>query len=183
MAKKKKKESKTPFYDKLNKIEKIIIDEYLINGFVQYKAYQAGYPKSAYESARTQSSRLFAKTNFSNAISEKLSLIFADKNKILNELIQGHLKILRAEVDDYFEDDNLNKLKEFSKRDGYAVKSLKKTTTKDGQSLQVELHDKKGSMSELAKLLKLVDDGNKLNLDNANINVYIPSNDRDNSKE
>lgn len=70
----------------LSKEEKLIIEEYLRNGFVQTRAYLAGFPNSSYKNASANAYKVFRRPHVQAAIDARLE----------EEL--GSMKILATKV-------------------------------------------------------------------------------------
>lgn len=174
----------------LSKKHEKVLNEYLIC-FVQWKAYQAGYPDASEESARTASSRLFANDNFRAHLNARLSEV----HMTADEAIKRMTDMARGDLGDFLEITtmghhiDLAKAQELGKT--YLLKKVKqKTITVNGKDQdsetfieEIELHDPQAALRDILKMHgKFKNEGIALP-DNSTINIQIVrASDRNNSK-
>jgi hypothetical protein len=174
-----KEKSETPTYDKLSIKEKTVVQAYLQNGFNQVRAYLEAHPKAKYASARVESSKYFAKPNMRVALSEKVKQFFSDKENLTHNLLIKLYKMAGADFVNYVEvKDGIIRVKDFDKIDDtYPIKSI---TQSEGNTTttKITLEERTKAMEMIGKFAKLIDNSIDVNLDNANVNIYMPDNKR-----
>lgn len=164
------KEEKISSFDLLNDNQKMFVLNY-IKHRVATRAYLDAYSTEEnplnYDNAAIMASKLLRNIKVSEAINEKLSEIWDKKEqeagKIFDELIALGFSDFKNLMDN--KDGNLT-LKNFEEIDTRCIKKIKvreeKRTDKNTDEVQtesyiteIELHDKKGSLAELADILSL----------------------------
>ena len=178
-------------FDSLNNRQKAFLLNYL-ESRVATTAYIDAYstPKNpiSYEVAGACAHKLLKNAQVKAALHEKFAEIWNSKEqevgKIFDEFIALGFSDIKTILD--FTDGNLS-VKDFDKIDTRAIKKIKirrvkeESFTNDEKSvetdiIELELHDKKGSLSEIAEILKLKKQQVELS---GNVVIYLDSQDRD----
>jgi len=143
----------------LSKKHQRVLDEYLVC-FNQTRAYQKVYPKASYDSARSLASDLFANTNFSAHVAERLNeaKMSADEAvKLLSEIARGDIGDFMAINSMGFELD-LGAARE-AQRTGVIKRVRQTVITVNGEkedketiTTDIELHDKLSALRDVLKL-------------------------------
>ena len=166
-------ESTTPIFDSLSDIEKDIVNYYMFEKRKKVWAYINGYHPGGeegvdynYDSCRTESAKFFAKPNIKAAIKELFAKIW-DERKDLNGRVIDELEALAfSNIDEVFDLKKDIDVKDLSKEDTRAIKSVKirreaTRQSKDSKGedieiktdvVQIDIHDKKAALSEIADI-------------------------------
>lgn len=142
--------------------EKLVLLEYL-KCFNQTKAYQAIYPKAKPDSARFESSRMFAKHN-----------ILAYKNKLIKEMMDSRQEELKirweqevtqiafSRLADYIDENGEVNIEKLADENPGAVKEFKKDIQRGeygtNESTSFKLHSKDKALELMAKYLSLLNE-------------------------
>lgn len=176
---KKKEHSKTPNYDKLSVKEKLFINAYIRHGLNQTQAFLECFPRNKYESARTEAAKLLAKPNLRVAANEKIKEFIEDKENLTKDLFETLYRIAKSKISDIA---NINNeeiiLKDLEEIDSSVIKSISVTPGKFGTSKKIEMKDSLKAIEQISKLAKLIEDKPALDLNGANVNIYMPDNKR-----
>ena len=146
----------------LSRKHQMVLDQYLIL-FSQWRAYQAVYPNTTYDSAKAASSKLFTDVNFLAHLSDRLSEVHMSADealKLVTDIARGDVAELMDISSVGF---NLDMAE--AKRKGLTrlIKKVKqKTITKIGKKdgdddteiheLEIELYDAQAAQRDLLKI-------------------------------
>lgn len=136
-----------------------VLDEYLIC-FSQWRAYQAVYPNTTYDSAKAASSKLFTDVNFLAHLSDRLNEVHMSADEALKLVTD----IARGDVTEFitpFGNIDIDLLRKSGK--GRLIKKIKqKTVTKIGKGekdedteildTEIELYDAQAAQRDLLKI-------------------------------
>ncbi len=155
-------------FDKLNDRQKDFVLNY-IRCRVATKAYLEAYSGETneldYESAAAMASRLLNNVNISEAIREKINEIWNEKEKEIGSIFDELKALGYSDINNVMEyKDGMLIPRDFDKIDTRAIKKIKIKRIKESYSedeevttatdiIEIELHDKKGSLAELADIL------------------------------
>lgn len=157
-------------FDKLNDNQKAFVLNY-IKCRVATKAYLEAYSSEEnplnYDNAAIMASNLLRNIKVSNAIDEKLNEIWNNKEEEIGKIFDEFIALGFSDINNFMDhkDGNLT-VKDFNDIDTRAIKKIKirrvkeesfKTEEKSVETdiVEIELHDKKGSLAELADILNL----------------------------
>lgn len=155
MAKKKKSK-----IDKLSPKNKEFLLNYILLGRNATKAYKKTFPKSNYDTCRTNGSKLLAKTNISEALEEYLEKIFLDKDKQIRNIFDKLVATAGADISDFIDEKGQIKIEDFDNLNTYFVAQYDKTVsdTQAGRNVKqsIKMMDKLKAISELVKILGMI---------------------------
>lgn len=155
MAKKKKSK-----IDSLTAKNKEFLLNYILLGRNGTKAYKKTFPKSQYDTCRTNGSKLLAKANVSEALEEYLEEIFLDKEKQIRNIFDKLVAVAGADISDFIDEHGNIKVSEFNNLNTYFVAQYDKTVsdTKEGQNVKqsIKMLDKLKAISDLVKILGMI---------------------------
>lgn len=164
------KEKNIKVFDKLNDRQKAFVLNYIENRVATtayLNAYTTDKKKVKPETAASNSYKLLRNAYIKAAIEEKLNEIWESREKkignIFDELAALGFSDVKALMD--FRNGNLS-VKDFQEIDTRAIKKIKikrvkeesfvnETKSVEADIIELELHDKKGSLAELADILGL----------------------------
>ena len=133
-------------YDGIRPKDRRCVDEFLVNGMVQWTAYRDKIAKKEsydkYESLRTQSSTYFAKHNIQRAITERLEAEAMSRAEVLHRLGE-QARNLQAQ---YFGKDGVDLPKLLDAGLGHLIKGFRRDKT--GQLL-VEFYDVQSALKTI----------------------------------
>ena len=161
------KEEKQSSFDSLNDNQKAFVLNY-IKCRVSTRAYLEAYSTEEnpldYESAGASATRLLKDVRIAEAIDEKITEIWNNKEKEIGKIFDEFISLGFSDIKNLVNDDLT--IKDLQAIDTRAIKKIKirneKTTKSDSEDstttsdiIEIELHDKKGSLAELAEILNL----------------------------
>lgn len=165
----KEKENKTAF-DKLNNNQKQFVLNYIksrVATTAYLDAYSTGKKKLKYDVAGASAYKLLKNVQIQEAIKEKLTEIWENREKEIGSIFDEFIALGFSDINNFMDhkDGNLT-IKDFDKIDTRAIKKIKikrmkeesfETEEKSIETdiIEIELHDKKGSLAELADILGL----------------------------
>ena len=147
--------------DLLKPVEREFVLNFLLlkNGT---KAYMQAYPKAKYDTARTNSSKLLAKTNIKDAIQEYYDASWKEKEKQISKLFDDLLNVVNADVADYIDENGEIDVKKIKSLNTFPLVEYNRTVsdTAQGQNVKtsVKLLDKLKAISELTKILQMINE-------------------------
>lgn len=161
------KEEKQSAFDLLNNNQKAFVLNYIkcrVSTRAYLEAYSTEENSLVYESAGASATRLLKDVRISEAIDEKLNEIWNNKEKEIGKIFDEFIALGFSDVKTIINDDLT--IKDLKDVDTRAIKKIKirneKTTKSDSKDstttsdiIEIELHDKKGSLAELAEILNL----------------------------
>jgi len=161
------KEEKQSAFDSLNDRQKDFVLNY-IKCRVATRAYLDAYSTEEnplnYDNASIMASNLLRNIKVSDAIDEKINDIWNNKEKEIGKIFDEFISLGFSDIKNLVNDDLT--IKDLQNIDTRAIKKIKirneKTTKSDSEDstttsdiIEIELHDKKGSLAELADILGL----------------------------
>lgn len=131
------------------------------------RAYKMVYPSVKNSTAATNSHKLLKNTYISAAVSEMFEQIWDDRKSQIGQTFKNILDIANADIRDIVKyEDGIMEVKNFSETDTRALQSISQniTETKEGENVntKIQMYDKLKALSEMAKILKMID--NKIEL-------------------
>lgn len=166
---KKDKENKTAF-DKLNDNQKQFVLNYIksrVATTAYLEAYSTDKKKLKYDVAGANAYKLLKIPQIQEAISEKINAIWESREKEIGKIFDEFIALGFSDINNLMDhkDGNLT-VKDFNDIDTRAIKKIKikrvkeesfKTEERSVETdiVEIELHDKKGSLAELADILGL----------------------------
>ena len=156
MVVKKKRQTRVHPKSKLNTRQARFAAEYAIDQNGAAAAKRAGYSK---KNAHVSASVLLSNANVREAVEENieatLKKLGITRERIMKEYrrlaFANNKRVMRWGPDGVRLEDS----KDLSNEDSAAVAEVSETTTKDGGSLRLKMHDKKGALDALAKMSKM----------------------------
>jgi len=155
-------------FDKLNDRQKDFVLNY-IRCRVATKAYLEAYDSDEspidYDTAKVNASKLLTNTNIREAIKEKINEIWNEKEKEIGSIFDELKALGYSDINNVMEyKDGMLIPRDFDKIDTRAIKKIKIKRIKESYSedeevttatdiIEIELHDKKGSLAELTSIL------------------------------
>lgn len=155
-------------FDKLNDRQKDFVLNY-IRCRIKAKAYLAAYSDKEtpldYTSAAASANNLLKNTYIQDAIKEKINEIWNEKEKEIGSIFDELKALGYSDINNVMEyKDGMLIPRNFDEIDTRAIKKIKIRRVKEGSKntddvnvetdiIEIELHDKKGSLAELADIL------------------------------
>lgn len=138
-------------------LERRFIDEYLIDQDAKKAAIRAGYSKN---SASSKGCQLLNKPEIVKAIAERQEIL-AEKLDITPEKIAvEYARIAFSNMKDFVEwDTGKIKVKPsegMTRKETACISEISETSTMQGTTVNIKLHNKKGALDSLAKLMGMV---------------------------
>ena len=162
----KDKENKTAF-DKLNDNQKQFVLNYIksrVATTAYLDAYSTGKKKLKYDAAGASAYKLLKNTQIQEAISEKINAIWDSREKEIGKIFDEFIALGFSDINNLMDHKDGNLIvKDFDEIDTRAIKKIKikrvkeesfRTEEKSVETdiVEIELHDKKGSLAELTEL-------------------------------
>lgn len=184
-------QEKISVFDSLNNRQKAFILNYLesrVATTAYIDAYSTDKKSISYEVAGANACNLLKNPKIKAALQEKFTEIWNNKDQEVGKIFDEFIALGFSDIKNIlnFTDGTLS-VKDFDKIDTRAIKKIKirrvkeESFTNDEKSvetdiIELELHDKKGSLSEIAEILKLKKQ--QVELSGSAI-IYLDSQDRD----
>lgn len=175
-------------FDKLNDRQKDFVLNY-IRCRVATKAYLEAYSDEEtpldYNTAKSNAYRLLTNADVENAVKEKINEIWDEKEKEIGSIFDELKALGYSDINNVMEmKDGILTVRDFDKIDTRAIKKIKIKRIKETYSeeedvttatdiIEIELHDKKGSLAELAEILGLKKKNIDLNVPGSLIETFV----------
>ena len=146
-------------WGKLNVKQRVFVLEYLWS-FNATTAYCTAYPGAkSIAGAAASSSKLLGNLRINNAIQEQLHQFWENKQKECGRALAEIKSLAYSDISKIIDFSNGQiTVKNLSQIDSRVIKSIKQTTSPNGDSIQVTLHDKVQALSLLSKILDMFPD-------------------------
>jgi len=180
-------EIKQTAFDSLNNKQKAFVLNYIRNRVsttAYLEAYSIENTPDNYYTAAAAACRLLKNVKVEAAIQEKFDEIWNEKESDIGKVFDELKSLGFSDINNIMElRDGVLSVRDFDSIDTRAIKKIKikelkseSTDTRTAEIIEIELHDKKGSLAEIADILKLKKQQVELS---GNAVIYLDVQDRD----